>query len=223
MYPEAEADLRRVLAIRPDFLEAKDQLCGVLLADGVRRQKDELVAEGERLGREIIDADPGHALTWDRMSWLTGIYWSNRKLDRYYALLQFLYAHNPTDALTGLNLGGVARRYGAYDEARRAYEGLLDVSPDDPDVLNDLGILHDGEGDRDGARRLWKRVLEEEPDNMNALVNLMTDAWERGATEDAASYLERGLAAARAQNGPVERWLWFRDRLRYLAPKGFGG
>ena len=108
-----------------------------------------------------------------------------------------------------------------FDEAGVAYERLLEVSEEDPDVMNDLAILRDGMGDRAGAVALWERVLNEEPDNLNALENLFTHTWERGEGAAAREYLRRGLEAARRRNGPVDRWLWFQDRLLWT-PVGFG-
>ena len=58
--------------------------------------------------------------------------------------------------------------------------------------------------------------------HLNALENLFTDAWERGDSVAARDYARRGLAAARAAGGVVDRWLWFEDRLLW-APSGFGG
>jgi tetratricopeptide (TPR) repeat protein len=221
MYREAAEDLRRVLAQRPGDRDAKDQLSHVLLQHGVRTQIPAEVEEAERLAREVVEGDPAHERAWERLAWIAGHYWLNREVDRSYAVLKDLHRRDPTDLHTGLNFGAMARRLGHYEEARAAYERLLETSEEDPDVLNDYAILKDGLGDRAGAVQLWQRVLEEEPDNLNALENLLTHFWERGDAA-AAGYVRRGLDAARRRRGPVERWLWFRDRLRWV-PAGFGG
>jgi tetratricopeptide (TPR) repeat protein len=223
MHVEAAEDLRVVLARRPGFVAAKDQLSTVLLAEGLRpeRQRPEMVAEGERLGREILAADPRHEAAWQRMSWLAGTYWGNGEVEKSYDLLGFLRGLDPEDSTTALNFASMARRLGRYDEAREALEGVLEAAPDPTDVLNDLAIVHDGMGDRAQAVELWERALAEDPENLNSLENLFTDAWERGDRAAVASYLARGLEAARRRGGPVGRWLWFRDRLRW-APAGHG-
>ena len=222
LYAEAAADLRVVLGKRPDFLAAKDQLSAVLIAEGQRRQKADLVDEGERIGREVLEAEPTNQSAWQRMSWLAGTYWTDGRVQRSYDLLKFLHGLDPEDVNTGLNFGAMARRLGHYEEARTAYEGLLEGAPGDPDVLNDLAILVDGMGERARAVELWEMVLSEDPYNLNALENLYTHAWERGDAVALETLLARGLDAATRRDGPVARWHWFRDRLLW-APSGFGG
>jgi len=221
MFAEAIEDLRAALKERPDDLEVKDLLSHALLQHGIRTQAPGEVEESEKLAREVLAGDPAHQRAWDRLVWIAAHYWFNGRIERSYAVLRDLHRSDPTDINAGLNFGAMARRLGHLEEARAAYEGLLEVSEEDPDVLNDLAILLDGMGDRAAAVALWERTLKEEPDNLNALENLFTHTWERGASAAAREYLRRGLEAARRRNGPVDRWLWFQDRLRW-APAGFG-
>jgi len=220
MYREAAQDLRLVVEERPDYRVAKELLADVLVRYGQRKQKAEAVREGEALARGIL-AEGRSDRAWKLLEWLSGVHWTDRDIERYYELTKFLHGIDPGDLDVGLNFAGAARRLGRYDEARAALLRLLEASPEDPDVLNDLGILEDGLGDRDRARELWRRVLREEPDNLNALENLFTDAWERGDSDAMDSLAARGLAAARDQDGPVGRWPWFEDR-RFWAPRAFG-
>lgn len=221
MFAEAIEDLRRALQARPDDPEIKDLLSHALLQHGVRTQSAPEIEESERLARELLAVDPTHQRAWDRLSWIAGHYWANGEIERAYSVLRDLHRSDPTDIDAGLNFGAMARRLGHYEQAAAAYDGLLEVSEEDPIVLNDYGILRDGMGDRAAAVALWERTLKEEPDNLDALENLFTHTWERGQHEAAREYLRRGLEAARRRKGPVERWLWFEDRLRW-APVGFG-
>ena len=221
MFAEAIEDLRKVLQQRPDDLEVKDLLSDALLQHGIRTQETREVEAAERLAREVLAGDRTHQRAWDRLVWIAAHYWVNGRIEMSYAVLRDLHAYDPTDINAGLNFGAMARRLGRYDEAQAAYERLLEMSEEDPDVLNDYAILRDGMGDRAAAVALWERTLSEEPDNLNALENLFTHTWERGESTAAREYLRRGLEAARRRNGPVDRWLWFGDRLRW-APVGFG-
>jgi len=221
MYAEAAEDLRLVVAKKPAPLEAVDRLSFVLLQHGVRQQDQALIAEAADLARAVLDREPTHRAAWDRVAWIAGYAWVNGDVPRAYELLADLHGRDPLDATTALNFAAMARRLGKYDVARAAYDRLLAEAPDDPDVLNDLGILLDGMGDRAAARKLWQQVLEERPNDLNALENLFTDAWERGDRPVIEEYRKRGLEAARASGGPVDRWLWFGDRLRW-APSGHG-
>jgi Flp pilus assembly protein TadD len=99
---------------------------------------------------------------------------------------------------------------------------MLEADPEDAAALNDLGILLDGLGDRAKARALWEKILAIDPLNPDALENLFTDAWERGDGSAARDYARKGLDSARERKGPVDRWLWFLDRLAW-APAGHGG
>lgn len=219
-YAEAAADLRRVLELSPNEPATRDRLAAALFRLGLSKGDVKTVAEAEAVDRVLLDADPSHQRSWERLNWLAGWYWNNAKMDRAYALLKHLNSVDPDDVTTGLNYAAIARRLGHYDDARAVYEHLLEVSPDDPSVTNDLAILLDGEGRRDEAVRLWKKVLAEDPVNLNALENLFTAAWERGDTEAVAGYIKRGLAAS-SNGGPHDRWLWFQDRFRWC-PRGFG-
>jgi len=220
MFAEAIDDLRFALERRPQ-LEIKDRLAHVLLQQGVRAQDPALVAEAERLSQEVLDEQPSNQAAWERLDWSAGTHAVNGDVQRAYELLSDLHRRDPEDVRTGLNLCAMARRLGHYEEARGVFEGLLEVSPDDPDVLNDYAILLDGMGDHQQAVALWEKALADEPDNLNALENLFTHHWERGDRAETKEFLERGLEAARAQSGPVARWLWFADRMAW-APAGFG-
>jgi tetratricopeptide (TPR) repeat protein len=221
MFAESIEDLRAASKERPDDLEVKDLLSHALLQHGIRTQNAGEVEESEKLAHEVLAGDPAHQRAWDRLVWIAAHYWVNGRIEKSYTVLKDLHGSDPTDINAGLNFGAMARRLGHYEEARAAYDRLLDMSEEDPDVLNDYAILRDGMGDRARAVALWERTLKEEPDNLDALENLFTHTWERGESAAAREYLRRGLEAARRRNGPVDRWLWFQDRLRWV-PAGFG-
>lgn len=222
MFPEAIEDLRLFLAKRPDALPAKDQLGFALVQRGYRMQDKAMLDEATALSREILDADPSNRGAWERLRYVAGYWWANGNVQGVYDVMKDLHARDPSDAAAAVDFAMAARRLGRYDEARAAYEAMLEASPDDPTALTDYGILLDGLGDRAGARACWEKVLAAEPRNLDALENLLTDAWERGDVVAAREYARKGLDAARAVNGPEVRWQWFADRLLW-APGGFGG
>jgi tetratricopeptide (TPR) repeat protein len=226
MYPEAIEDLRFCVGKVPGA-GVKDQLSFALLQHGVRMLDKAMVEEAAALAREVLDAtgtdvEAAQRNAWERLVWIAGYRWQNGDLEGVYAVMKDLHGREPSEPSVALNFGMAARRLGRYDEARATYEGMLEISPDDAAALNDYGILLDGLGDREAARSLWGNVLAEEPGNLDALENLFTDAWERGDTASARDYARRGLAAAQEAKGPVDRWVWFEDRLLW-APRGFGG
>lgn len=229
MYPEAIEDLRFCLARSPRHVGVMDRLSFALLQHGVRLQDKAMIDEAAALAREVLDAEPTDALVeasqgdaWARLVWIAGYRWQNGDLEGVYDVMKDLHARDPSERNVGLNFAMAARRLGRYEEARAAYDAMLEASPDEPAVLNDYAILLDGLGDRAGARALWEKVLGEEPGNLDALENLFTDAWESGDTAAARDCARRGFAAAQEAKGPVDRWLWFEDRLLWV-PKGHGG
>ncbi|MCK6461218.1 MAG: tetratricopeptide repeat protein, partial [Planctomycetes bacterium] len=222
MFPEAIEDLRLFLAKRPESVPAKDRLGFALVQHGYRMQDRAMLDVATRLSREVLDADPLNRGAWDRLRYVAGYWWVNGNVQGVYDVMKDLHSRDPSDAAAAVDFAMAARRLGRYDEARAAYEAMLEVSPDDPTALTDYGILLDGLGDRARARACWEQVLAAEPGNLDALENLFTDAWERGDTVAAREYARRGLEAARAVKGPEVRWQWFSDRLLW-APRGFGG
>ncbi len=220
-YADAATDLRAVLKKRPDDLAIKKQLTSVLLRVGVDTQTPAVLLEAESLGLGVLAQQPDDRATWNGLNWLAGWYWANRDVKSAYGLLGRLVAIDETDFDTGLNFGAMARRLGHLDAAKAVYTRLLELAPNDSDVLNDLAILRDGQGDRTAAVQLWRRVLEVDQNNLNALENLLTAAWERGDLARANELVPRGLTAARRPGGPLQRWEWFRDRLEWCS-KGFG-
>jgi tetratricopeptide (TPR) repeat protein len=224
MFGEAAADLRIAVKARPDDLDAQSQLCRALIRLGLNEQRKEALEEGEAVARGILAKDAGQPGAWEALRWLAWHYWVTRDVERSYRLLKHLHALDPEEADVGLNFAAMARRLGHHEESRKTYEILLDAYPDDPDALNDLGILRDGLGDRAGAAELWSRVLDEDRENLNALENLFTAAWERGDRAAMEELAKRGLEAARRakKEGSIARWIWFADRLSW-APTGHGG
>jgi len=227
-YAEAIEDFRFLLARDAGYVPVKDKLSFALLQHGVRLQDKAMIAEAAKLAREVLDAPQTPDLeqtqrdAWERELWIAGYRWQNGDIQGIYEIMKDLHARDPVDTDVALNFAMAARRLGHYDEARATYETLLKESPRDPRVLNDDAILLDGLGDREAARALWQKALAEDPENLDSLENLFTDAWERGDTTAARDFARRGLAAAQAAKGPVDRWLWFGDRLLW-APRGFGG
>ncbi len=222
MFPEAIEDLRFYLSRNPQHVGVRDRLSLALVQHGYRRQDNAMIDEAAALAREVLDAEPANRGAWDRLAYVAQYKWENGDLEGVYAVSKDLHARDPSESSAALNFAMAARRLGRYDEARDAYEAMLEASPGDPNALNDFGILLDGLGDRAQARAHWERGLAEEPGNLDALENLFTDAWERGDTAAARDYARRGLAAAQAAKGPVDRWIWFEDRFLW-APKGHGG
>ncbi len=79
---------------------------------------------------------------------------------------------------------------GRFDAARYIYQLIIDVSPDHPAALNNLGLMLEA----DEAVALFQRAVAAEPSYVDALVNLSSALHARGATDDATLAFDRALA-----------------------------
>jgi len=92
---------------------------------------------------------------------------------------------------------------GDFDGAVAYLEGLLDQSPDDDELLYNLGVVYGEKDHDDEAIAYMKRALEKNPDNADAL-NFIGYTWaERGENlEQAEQYITRAMEL-RPDNGYI--------------------
>jgi tetratricopeptide (TPR) repeat protein len=79
-------------------------------------------------------------------------------LERYTAI-------DHTSREVGLHLAAAYGALGKWDEALEANMAILGSSPDDPEVMYNIGAIHANQGDYDKARRWWERVRDQEIDS----------------------------------------------------------
>ena len=58
---------------------------------------------------------------------------------------------------------------GSFAGARDCFQSALNLQPDDPDLVYNLGRCHDRMGQLDLAERLYRQCLERNPDHLEAL------------------------------------------------------
>ncbi|MEM8885240.1 MAG: tetratricopeptide repeat protein [Planctomycetota bacterium] len=223
LWKVAVEDLRVVYKLAPAHADGRRRLARSLVMLGTKEQREEPLVEAERLARKELADFPGEPMSWATMRWIAGWRWANRDIPRAYGVLRDLQKMDPADREVVLNFGAMARRLGKYKEAEAAFLQYLEIDAEDPDILNDYGIVKDGMGRRAEAIALWEKVLSLEEGNLNSLENLFTKAWEDGDRAAIERYLKRGTEEAMRTNdeGLQRRWRWFRDRLAW-APSGFG-
>lgn len=79
---------------------------------------------------------------------------------------------NPDDP--GLQMA-MAERFlamGSYDRAKAFLDKLVKVRPDDPDVLNALGVVLYNQKDPEGAKAAFEAILAKDPEDYRARFNL---------------------------------------------------
>lgn len=83
-----------------------------------------------------------------------------------------------------------------YDKAISSYENLVKVSPDDPDVLFDLGLLQESTGSFDKARASFSRVLDLDPKRVEGLLAMGRVEIENDNAPAGIDYLNRAQSIA---------------------------
>jgi tetratricopeptide (TPR) repeat protein/predicted Ser/Thr protein kinase len=83
-----------------------------------------------------------------------------------------------------------------YDKAIVSYENLAKASPNDPDVLFDLGRLQESAGSFDKARASFSRVLELDPKRVEGLLAMGRVEIEKDSAQSGIDYLIRAQSIA---------------------------
>jgi len=101
---------------------------------------------------------------------------------------------SPQRALYDRLLGLALFQQGRFSESRRVYEHLLEISPDDISVLNNLAYLLADQLDEPGqAVELARRAVELEPGNAQVLDTLGWCLYKNGSIDEARRVLERSI------------------------------
>ena len=127
----SEADLRSIIAIKPDDARALNHL-GYMLADQTTRYKESLT-----LLESAIALNPGDPATTDSLAW------AQYKLGRYEDALQNIrraFAVFP-DPEVASHMGEILWMMGRRDEALAVWQRALEGAPDDPLVTEAMQRL----------------------------------------------------------------------------------
>jgi len=128
--PEAEAELRKLVAAHPDQADARIQLGRVLAADG---KYDEAIAELQA-GEKLAPADI--SLQRD----LADLYVFAKKYDQAEAAYRGLLAGSPNDAALHQSLGKALVEQKKYAEAQTEFETAVKLKPDFGEAYGDLAF-----------------------------------------------------------------------------------
>ncbi|MBV8071486.1 MAG: tetratricopeptide repeat protein [Acidobacteriaceae bacterium] len=231
LYPEADRQLQRALAIRnrilgehhPDSLTSIHELAGLYHAEGKYAQAEPLFARALEARRRLLGED--NPATLESMNGLAAVYFNEGKL----ALSEPLYLNvvNMRRRVLGedhpdtlLSMNDLARLYleeGKYAQAAllcpkvvAARERLL--GQDHPDTLiseDNLGRLYLSQGKYADAEPLFSKVLrirqrvlgEQHPDTLISMNNLAVVYRKEGKFQPAESLLKQALEIQRRRLG----------------------
>ena len=99
----------------------------------------------------------------------------------------------PDSDILAREMGRCCVDVGEYGRARVIYEGLLEKSPDDVDVIVGLGVVSFEGNDRERAEAYFKKALEIEPASAHAFFHLASCRESSGDIKGAGGFLEKAV------------------------------
>jgi protein O-GlcNAc transferase len=132
-WPESVAALRRIIALRPDFLEGYFQLAGALRVMGA-------FDEAETVLKKAVTINPNHARTF----FMLGDFWASLTEFRKAAdALRRATELQPDFMAAWINLGTCWKNLGDFDRAMVCYDRALEIDPNSvPSHSNRLYALY---------------------------------------------------------------------------------
>jgi tetratricopeptide (TPR) repeat protein len=110
-------------------------------------------------------------------------------------LLRHLVALRPREADFHYNLANHLSRTRRVEAAAETYRKALELDPEHPGALVNLGILRAQAGERPEARALFGKALERDPEHAGALASLGRLLALEGDFPSAVRYFERALSS----------------------------
>ena len=179
-------NLLQAVAYDPDFNEAIDILLLFLIQNNLVYNFDFSIDILERL-RQISTNHPRIPLV------LAEIYSQLRNFDKTGELLKELTVSFPDFTEGWIRL---ALFHNSNDHTQLALEALqkaLSLEPDNATVLDLLGAIYAGIGERHQAEKIWLEALKIEPSRVNLLVNLALLAEEKNVLSIAENYYRQAV------------------------------
>jgi tetratricopeptide (TPR) repeat protein len=118
--------------------------------------------------------------------------------------LDLALGHRPDDLDARFERGVALYELCRFPEAKRAFERVLDASPNDPWALHHLGLVAEREGDGKRAEQLFKRALDIAPGEFKPPVPIPPEAFDEEVRRAVAALPEHERRALREVPVQVE-------------------
>jgi tetratricopeptide (TPR) repeat protein len=148
-------------------------------------------AEAERVCRQILSVDPGHAQTLHLLGLIE--HQSGRSEDAIQHI-RMAIARNGKDPAFHHNLGNILRAQDRPAEALTCYEHAIALAPGAVDTLYNLGNICQDLGRPDRAIAFFERALRFRPDAIELHNNLGTALQDLGRLDEALACYRKALA-----------------------------
>ena len=122
------------------------------------------------------------------------------KLQKANELYTELYRKNPAYPGVAHRLGVVSARMGNRSESIRFFEEARTLTPDDSDVLNDLGYALYLDNDLKAAEQAIGHALKSDPNNTRATTNMALIAGRQGEMDESFRLFRRVVGDAKANS-----------------------
>jgi tetratricopeptide (TPR) repeat protein len=200
-YASAAQWFQRALAANPEQHEV-NYFLGV--TERRLRRADESIAVFERI-------PPGHERYAEARAQIAALYEERGDYARAAAEVELARTQQPSRPLD-LYLASLRAKAGDFQGALAFLEGLLVETPDDPEILYNIGVLHGEAKQVDVALGYMEKVLEKAPDHAGAL-NYVGYTWAEQGTNlgRAEEYVTRALAI-RPEDGYIADslgWIYY--------------
>ncbi len=152
------ADLARADEAPPKFMDAD-----FYFYYGVAREREKSPAQAEELFRQALQLDPDHADAANYLAYM----WAEQGINLEQALLHVQHAVelHPENGAYMDTLGWVYFKLGRLDEAADEIHNALQITPDDPTVMEHYGDILERRGDLPAARAWWVKSWQVKPGN----------------------------------------------------------
>ena len=210
-FAAAEARFQRVLADNPEQAEV------YYFLGTARRQANHLDGAIEAYERVPVD----HERYLDARLQLAAIYERQNDYPRALAEAEAVRQRFPSRQID-LYVASLRAKTGDFDGAVTFLKTLLAASPDDEEVLYNLGVLYGESGRQDEALVYMEQVLASKPEHAGALNYVGYTLAERGQDLDQAEKMVRGALQQRPDDGYIVDslgWIYY-VRARQLLQAG---
>jgi tetratricopeptide (TPR) repeat protein len=179
------------------------------LSAALAHQRGGRMADAERVCRQILSVDPGHAQTLHLLGLIEhqlapdavdtlynlGSTWQDLgQPDRAIAYFERALRLRPDAIELHHNLGSALQDLGRLDEAIACYRKVLALRPDAVDTLDNLAGALRAQRQLDAAQDCYERALALRPDRVESHTGLGVILRDRGHLEEAVACHERALA-----------------------------
>jgi tetratricopeptide (TPR) repeat protein len=184
---------RRRLSERTRLLA--EMIAGVALLSllgGLTWRQAGIYQDSETLWLDVIAHHPDAAIAYNNLSIH---YFDQNNLPMAEATLREGLQRNPGNPELATILAGVLIHQRRWVEARSLLDGALDAMPGDPEILNNLGLVHAALGRIDQAVGEFRRAIERDPRSIEIYNNLVKTLLEAGRRREALEAIDEGLRA----------------------------